>query len=92
MSAQISKKAEKMTSASEEKVYNYTKFTQEELSVFTELLDVEKSGIINLADLEAASKSLGLESIYQNIRNLLKSKIDMEKGGIPVADFVKYLN
>ena len=35
-------------------------------------MDVEKKGMINIADLEHASKNLGLESNYNDIRKLLK--------------------
>ena len=79
------------TEKKEEREYVYTKFDKEELDIFCNILDVEKAGIINLADLEAAAKNLGLESIYQDIRNLLKSKIDMQKGGIPVGVLKEYL-
>lgn len=74
-----------------DKKITYTKFEKKELDIFCEILDVEKTGIINLADLEATSKNLGFESMYQDIRNLLKSKIDMKRGGIPVAVLKEYL-
>jgi hypothetical protein len=39
----------------------YNTFTKAELELFGNLLDVEKSGVINLADLEATCKQLGLD-------------------------------
>lgn len=48
----------------QEKKFTYTKFDDAELDIFCDILDVEKIGVINLADLDHASKNLGLEGLY----------------------------
>jgi len=59
--------------------------------VFCDILDVEKKGMINIADLEHAAKNLGLESNYQDIRRLLKPINQKSQGDIPVATLKTFL-
>lgn len=73
------------------KRFVYTKFDDAELEIFCDILDVEKVGVINLADLDQASKSLGLENLYQNIRDLLKPLINEDKRGVTVEALKSYL-
>jgi Ca2+-binding EF-hand superfamily protein len=75
----------------QEKTFIYTKFNDAELDIFCDILDVEKNGVINLADLDHASKNLGLESLYPNVRDLLKPLIKEEKRGVTVEDLKAYL-
>jgi Ca2+-binding EF-hand superfamily protein len=74
-----------------DKKFVYTSFDDEELDIFCEILDVEKNGVINLADLDHACRNLGLENIYQNVRDLLKPLIKEEKRGVTIEDLKKYL-
>ena len=76
---------------SQDKTYVYTKFDDAELEIFCDILDVEKNGVINLADLDHASKNLGLEGLYQNVRDLFKPLIKEEKRGVTVEDLKAYL-
>lgn len=75
----------------QDKTFVYTKFDDAELEIFCDILDVEKNGVINLADLDHASKNLGLEALYQNVRDLLKPLIKEEKRGVTIEDLKKYL-
>jgi Ca2+-binding EF-hand superfamily protein len=75
----------------QDKKFIYTKFDDAELEIFCDILDVEKNGVINLADLDHASKNLGLESLYQNVRDLLKPLIKEEKRGVTIEDLKSYL-
>ena len=54
-------------------------------------MNIDKTGIITLGDLEATCKSLGLGLIYPNIKNYLKEMVDKDEGGIDVADLKKNL-
>jgi len=74
-----------------EKTFVYTKFDDAELDIFCDILDVEKNGVINLADLDHAAKNLGLDSLYSNVRDLLKPLIKEEKRGVTIEDLKKYL-
>lgn len=76
---------------SQENTFVYTKFDDAELDIFCDILDVEKNGVINLADLDHASKNLGLENLYPNVRDLLKPLIREEKRGVTVEDLKAYL-
>ena len=75
----------------QDKKFTYTKFDDAELDIFCDILDVEKIGVINLADLDHASKNLGLEGLYQNVRDLFKPLIKEEKRGVTVEDLRAYL-
>ena len=70
----------------------YPEFTPEELDNFSKLLDIDKNGTINMADLEETSRMLGLENFYSNIKNQLKPLINVNLGGIPISDFKYYLS
>ena len=74
-----------------DKKFVYTKFDDAELDIFCDILDVENNGVINLADLDFALKNLGLESLYQNVRDLLKPLIKEEKRGVTIEDLRNYL-
>lgn len=69
-----------------EKKFLYTKFDDTELNIFCEILDVEKKGVILLSDLNEATKTLGLESLYSNLRELMKPLINEKIGGVRIED------